>query len=68
MWIDQDGIGRGEDEDVFVDEVGCSFGYIDGGGTLYVNSGIGERVGRWGGAMLVDVRKGVHRWTVARSD
>lgn len=53
MWIDQDGIGgeegRGGDEDVFVNEVGCSFVYIDGGGTLYVNSGIGEEIGRLGG-------------------
>lgn len=52
MWIDQDGIGGeegGGDEDVFVNEVGCSFGYIDGGGTLYVNSGIGEEIGRLGG-------------------
>lgn len=55
-----------------MNEVGCSFGYIDGGGTLYVNSGIGEGIGGgkgWDeGVMLVDVRKGVHRWTVARSD
>lgn len=43
------GRGGGGDEDVFVNEVGCSFGYIDGGGTLYVNSGIGEEIGRLGG-------------------
>lgn len=44
------GRGGGEgDEDVFVNEVGCSFVYIDGGGTLYVNSGIGEEIGRLGG-------------------
>ena len=67
MWMDQDGVERGEGV-VFVDKVGCSFGHI--GGTLYVDSSTVARrsKGETRGGTLVDVRKGVHRWTVARSD
>lgn len=67
MWIDQDGYW-GREEGMYL-----WTRWDVGGGTLYVNSGIREgdweREGGEGrGVMLVDVGKGVHRWTVARSD
>lgn len=72
MWIDQDGIGEGMgmylwtrwDVRSVISMVEEPFMWIVVSGRELGGGGKG-----WDeGVMLVDVRKGVHRWTVARSD